>query len=122
MFVHPALVEAAGNVILEAQAAGCAVIATDSGGPAEYIVEGETGRTVPPANRAALADALRFMLEDDSRRARLSRQARHSAETNYDYGRMIRDLTAVYAEARTSSSFAQSAQAAAYMFPSRPRR
>ena len=103
IFVHPALVEAAGNVILEAQAAGCAVIATDSGGPAEYIVEGETGRTVQPANPAALADALRFMLEDDIRRARQSRQARLSAETNYDYARMIRDLTAIYAEARPSA-------------------
>ena len=35
VFVHPALLEAAGNVILEAQASGCATIATDCGGPSE---------------------------------------------------------------------------------------
>jgi len=104
IFVHPALVEAAGNVILEAQAAGCAVIATDSGGPAEYIVEGDTGKTIPPADPAALADALRVVLEDDARRARLGRLARQSAETSYDYARMIRDLTGVYTEALESSS------------------
>jgi glycosyltransferase involved in cell wall biosynthesis len=99
IFVHPALVEAAGNVILEAQAAGCAVVATDSGGPAEYVIEGETGKTVPPADPAALADALRVVLEDDARRARWGRQARRSMETRHDYARMIRDLTDVYTEA-----------------------
>jgi len=96
IFVHPALVEAAGNVILEAQAAGCAVVATDCGGPAEYVIEGETGKTVPPEDPAALADALRALLEDDADRARMASCARRSVETNHSYPRMIRDLTAVY--------------------------
>ena len=71
IFVHTALVEAAGNVILEAQAAGCAVVTSDSGGPPEYIVPGETGMVVPPEDPAALGLALRALLEQPELRERL---------------------------------------------------
>jgi len=98
--VHPSLIEAAGNVVLEALASGCATIATDSGGPAEHIIEGETGMVVPPADEAALASRLRQLLADPALRERLGRAARRDAEQRYEYGRMVRDLLRVYEAAR----------------------
>jgi glycosyltransferase involved in cell wall biosynthesis len=97
--VHTALVEAAGNVILEAQAAGCAIVTSDSGGPPEYIVPGETGLIVPPEDPAALRLALQSLLEQEALRARLGSAARRAAEAHYSYARMIDDLIAVYASA-----------------------
>ena len=44
------------NVILEAMACGKPAVATNVGGCAELIVEGETGFLAPPATKAALAD------------------------------------------------------------------
>jgi glycosyltransferase involved in cell wall biosynthesis len=97
IFAHPSLSEAAGNVILEALASGCALVATDSGGPAEHIVHGETGIVVPAADAPSFAEALRQVLDNPSLRERLGRAARADADRRFDYARMIRDLIEVYA-------------------------
>ena len=45
------------NVLLEAAAAGCPLVATDAGGSSEIVVDGLTGLLVPIEDRAALAAA-----------------------------------------------------------------
>ena len=50
--------EAFGRVMVEAQAMGRPVIATDHGGARETVLAGPTGRLVPPGDPAALAEAL----------------------------------------------------------------
>ena len=50
--------EGFGRVIVEAQAMGRPVVATDHGGARETIVPGETGWLVPPGDAAALAAAI----------------------------------------------------------------
>ncbi|MGA9868943.1 MAG: glycosyltransferase family 4 protein [Acetobacteraceae bacterium] len=50
--------EAFGRVVIEAQAMGRLVIASDLGGPVETVIEGETGWRVPPGDPAALAAAI----------------------------------------------------------------
>ena len=47
-----------GRVVVEAQAMGCPVVATDHGGAAETIRAGITGWLVPPGDAPALAEAL----------------------------------------------------------------
>jgi glycosyltransferase involved in cell wall biosynthesis len=54
--------EAAGLAVLEAMSVGVPVVATDHGGPSE-VLDG-AGLLVPPGNAAALADAIRRLLED----------------------------------------------------------
>ncbi len=54
--------EAFGRVVIEAQAMGATVIASDHGGAVETIAHGETGWRVPPGNAQALADALDYVL------------------------------------------------------------
>jgi glycosyltransferase involved in cell wall biosynthesis len=103
IFAHAAVVEAAGNVILEALASGCAVVAADGGGPGEHLVDGETGFVVPPENASALATRLRQLLERPDLRRQLADAARREAERQYDYNRMVEDLTDVYLSACAES-------------------
>lgn len=60
----PSLVEPFGTVAAEALAAGTPVVATRSGGMAEYVVDGRNGALVEPGDPAALADALDRVLAD----------------------------------------------------------
>jgi L-malate glycosyltransferase len=55
-------------VVLEAMGAGVPVLATDVGGIAECVVQGETGLLVKPGDSDALADALVKLLGDPAGR------------------------------------------------------
>ncbi|WP_040864208.1 glycosyltransferase family 4 protein [Nocardia exalbida] len=66
------LPEPFGQVVVEGMAAGCAVIATAPGGPAEIIADGRTGRLVPAGDEAALTAALTELLGDPAARARIA--------------------------------------------------
>jgi glycosyltransferase involved in cell wall biosynthesis len=46
------------NVVMEAMATGLPVVATDVGGVAELVIDGETGFTVPPGSPDHLASAM----------------------------------------------------------------
>jgi glycosyltransferase involved in cell wall biosynthesis len=96
IFVHPAALEAAGNVILEALASGVPVVCTDAGGPREYVVDGQTGFVVPADDRRALTAQIRLLLEQPALRAAVSLAARTTAERVYDYRRMVGDYADVY--------------------------
>jgi glycosyltransferase involved in cell wall biosynthesis len=51
-------------------------VVTRVGALPEYVVEGETGRIVPPRDPQALAEVLRAALSDPGRLARLGRAGR----------------------------------------------
>lgn len=84
IFVGLSRSEALGNVFLEAQAAGCAVLATNVGGIPEIVHDKETGILVPADNIDAAAAELRRLLTDASLRAKLSIAAQKNAE-NYGW-------------------------------------
>lgn len=58
IFVMPSFHEGLGVSVLEAMAAGKAVIASRVGGLTESVADGVTGILVPPANATALAQAI----------------------------------------------------------------
>lgn len=60
----PSHTEAFGNVLVEAMGHGLAVVATDSGGPAEVLGHGRFGTIVPSGDPAAMAKALAQTLAD----------------------------------------------------------
>jgi glycosyltransferase involved in cell wall biosynthesis len=70
--------------ILEAMAAGLPVVASDVGGVAEAVADGETGLLVPPADPKALADALGRLLADPELRQRLGRRGWERANERFD--------------------------------------
>lgn len=64
----PYTTESSPNVLLEAQACGLPLIATDVGGARELFRPGETGLLIPPNDAGALAASLAELLGDESRR------------------------------------------------------
>lgn len=70
--------------ILEAMAAGLPVVATDVGGVAESVIEGETGLLVPPGDPRALAAALDRLLTDRALRLRLGAAGRERVRRHFD--------------------------------------
>jgi glycosyltransferase involved in cell wall biosynthesis len=76
--------EAFGRVVIEAQAMGRPVIATDQGGPGETVAHGDTGWLTKPGDPDALADALQAALSMDAEdRMALGRRARASVLRGY---------------------------------------
>lgn len=97
VFILPSLREPFGLAALEAMASGVAVIATDAGGPAEYIRPEVNGMLVPPGRSAALADAISRMLADRSVRESLARAGRQTVTRQFDIRKTVEKIEAVYA-------------------------
>lgn len=76
LLVWPAINEAYGMVFLESQALGCPVVAGRCGGVADVLRDGETGLLTAPGDAAALAAAVRHLLDDPQRRAAMGTAAR----------------------------------------------
>jgi glycosyltransferase involved in cell wall biosynthesis len=72
LFVWPAVNEAYGMALLEAQAMGCPVVAGAFGGVAGVVRAGETGLLVFPGDTGAFAEATRALLDDPVRRRRMA--------------------------------------------------
>jgi glycosyltransferase involved in cell wall biosynthesis len=79
LFIMPSRSEGWGLAALEAMAFGLAVVASNTGGLAEMIVEGETGWLIPPADASALADAILAAAADREKLHRMGLCARDSA-------------------------------------------
>lgn len=99
VFVLPSYLEALPVSVLEAMAAARPVVATAVGGVCELVVDGETGRLVPPHDPSRLADALGELAGDAALRARFGRNGRQRAIERFSEQRMLDAVWSVYAEA-----------------------
>jgi glycosyltransferase involved in cell wall biosynthesis len=91
--------EAFGRVVIEAQAMGRPVIASDLGGPAETVEQGVTGWRVPPGDASALASAIEQVLRlGAEQRAALAERARAGVQADYTVGAMQAATLDVYRE------------------------
>ncbi len=75
LLVWPAVNEAYGMALLEAQATGLPVIAGDTGGVPDVVHHGETGLLCPIGDAAMFADAVKMLLEAPDLRDDFSRNA-----------------------------------------------
>jgi glycosyltransferase involved in cell wall biosynthesis len=82
--------------VLEAMAAGLPVVASDVGGVGEAVVDGATGRLVPPGDPDALAAALRDVLADGARRRAMGAAGRARAAERFDLPRFGAEHRALY--------------------------
>ncbi|CCB73980.1 MULTISPECIES: glycosyltransferase family 4 protein [Streptomycetaceae] len=76
-------VEGLGIVYLEASATGLPVVAGDSGGAPDAVLDGETGWVVPGGDPAAAADRIATLLADPELRARMGRRGRRWVEESW---------------------------------------
>ncbi len=86
LFVWPAVNEAYGMVLLEAQAEGCPVVAGDEGGVASVVRRGETGLLTPARDADAFAAAVAGLIEDGARRERMAAAARRFVQGERSLG------------------------------------
>jgi glycosyltransferase involved in cell wall biosynthesis len=77
------------NASLEAMASGLPVVATDVGGASEQVLDGVTGRLVPPRDAASFAAALVEVSRDPALRAAMGRAARLHVERHFSMDRMV---------------------------------
>ena len=105
LFVMSSITEGLGTSVLDAMAAGLAVVGARAGGIPESVADGETGLLVPPADARALARAIAELLRDAPRRRAFGAAGRRRARAAFSADRMVEETAAVYADvvARTGA-------------------
>jgi len=96
LFVLPSISEGFSLVTVEAMAAGKPVVGTNSGGPAEIVVDGVTGYLVPPADSGALAEKILVLLKDYCLAESMGKAGHLRAEERFSLERMIDNYHALY--------------------------
>jgi starch synthase len=89
VFCMPSLFEPFGLSLLEAMAFGLPCISTLTGGVPEMILEGVTGRLVPPGDVFALADALLKTLTTPGEAVSQGAAGRRRIETTYTWDHVV---------------------------------
>jgi D-inositol-3-phosphate glycosyltransferase len=85
-----------GIVPLEAAACGVPLVGSAVGGLLDSVADGTTGLLVPPRDPAALATAVRGLLDDPARRRALGTAARRRAVTLYSWQSVAAQTDRVY--------------------------
>jgi glycosyltransferase involved in cell wall biosynthesis len=83
MLFHARPDEPLGMVLLEAMAGGLPVVAPGSAGPAEIVVDGETGLLYPPGDVDAAASAVLSLVSDPALANRLGAAGRRRVEERF---------------------------------------
>lgn len=91
-------VEAQSRVAPQAFACAKPVIAANTGGLPELVRDGDTGLLVPPANAAALSDAVLRLAGDAALREKLAQNAYQFARERLSFSAMMEKTLALYAE------------------------
>ena len=100
LYVHPSVTcnegrtEGVPNAIMEAHAAGLPVVATDSGGIREVVLDARTGFLVPERNPEALSDRIAELAKDRALRLSMGARGRSHIEANFALQTQSRRLAA----------------------------
>ena len=96
LFVLPSHNEGLPMAILEALAAGLAIVATPVGGIPEVVKDGYNGFLVAPGDVEALAERLATLADDRHLREVMGHRSREIAEQELDVEPYVRQLVALY--------------------------
>lgn len=104
IYVHPALSEGFGYVIVEAMACGIPVIAMKgSGGPEDIITDGVDGFLVRPANPEAIATAILKLLNDNVLRNKIILKGKEKAK-QFDAKKAVSIYEKIFCESVAKST------------------
>ncbi len=84
------------TVVLEAMAAGKAVVATGFGGAREAVVDGETGYIVNPFDTDAFAEGLERLLRDSGLRREMGWRGRERVRRCFSLEQQVAKMEAMY--------------------------
>jgi glycosyltransferase involved in cell wall biosynthesis len=91
-------------------AAGKAVVASDVGGVPEIVLDGETGRLVPPDDPAALSQAIAMLAVNGELRERMGRSGRSRAK-NFDWSGVANQYVDLYRHVLDDNAVTQESSA-----------
>ena len=97
-FVYASETETMGNVVLEAMASGCPVVAPRAGGIPSLLQHGQTGLLYSPGNREEAVRCTRQLLFDPPFRERLTAAARNWV-ADWGWATSIREVRHLYEQA-----------------------
>ncbi|WP_018086546.1 glycosyltransferase family 4 protein [Desulfurispora thermophila] len=96
IFVLPSLTEGLPLTVLEAMAAGLVVVASRVGGIPEAVWDGQTGFLVPPGDEAALAEKLRYLVQQPELRCRMGEAGRMRVLEEFTAQSMVQKTEQLY--------------------------
>ena len=96
ILVSPSLIEAFGIVNLEALSCETPVVATHTGGIPEVVKNGENGILVPVNNPVKLAEAIQYLLDNESLRIKFGQYGRRWVIRNFSLEVIAKRLCNVY--------------------------
>jgi glycosyltransferase involved in cell wall biosynthesis len=99
VLIVPSWEEPFGRVVVEAMSMCVPVIATDVGGPAEIVQDGEDGILLPPRSPARWGEAAFSLLSDSERRTAIGRRARETVGARFSPERHVAAVLGAYREA-----------------------
>jgi len=94
----PSYREGMPKALLEAAAAGCAVVTTDAIGCRDAIEPGLTGDLVPIADAAQLAITLQRLIDDPARQRAYGAAGRRLARQRFDLEAVVKATLTIYSE------------------------
>jgi glycosyltransferase involved in cell wall biosynthesis len=100
LMLLPSIHEPFGIVILEAWAAGRAVVASNVGGVPSVVRNGSDGVLLPPTDVRAWVQTVRELLESPALRSGLGDAGRHKAIVQYGWDRITDRLVQIYDSVR----------------------
>ncbi len=96
LFLHTAVQEGFCNAVLEAQASGLPVVASDAGGLSENVVDGVTGLVRRRRDPQALAEAAGLLVSDPELRQTMGAAGRRRALTEFNLDLQIDRFLELY--------------------------
>lgn len=96
IFVLPSRTEGLPVSLLEAMAAGKAIVATSAGGIADVVEHNQEALLVPPEDPMVLAQAIAEILKDPQRFQRMGKAAQAKARACFSMERFVRDMIGLY--------------------------
>jgi len=97
VFTWPAVNEAYGLALLEAQAAALPAVVQDYGGVSSIVTHGQTGLVTPPGNLDAFVGALETLLGDNGKRRKMGKAAQTKFQAEHSFETAVRNMAEILA-------------------------
>jgi glycosyltransferase involved in cell wall biosynthesis len=96
LHAHPTERDSSPIALMEAMSLGKPSVSTDVGGIAEILVDGRSGRVLPPGDLAGITDALVDLATDAEKRAQFGAEAHARYQAQHLPEMMTRRMEAIY--------------------------
>ena len=94
IIIHPSLADSFSQLLIEAQAVGGLLIASDIAAAREQIIDGETGVIIPPRDSRAIANAVRYLANNPELTISMRRKGPAHVRNNFTWQRMVSEEVA----------------------------